>query len=323
VFFALEIENANESDHPGNIFVSAIWQQIAEHFRDYDDRLIFATLNEPRHYGGEREWSGATQTVRDNVNHLNQVAVDVIRATGGNNRYRILQAPTVAAGATHDAMRDFIVPDDPINTVNKIAWGIHTYSPFDWAHDGNGDYQGAHLIIQDLNNVNTHAQRLGIPVIMGEWGSILTSRGGSGQSIRNRHRPQHAEDFSRAAQDLGMVVVWWDNHSFTGSEQTFGLIPRMYPHKISDVNQEIINRIMYAHGKHEYIVAFPEQEDEDNTPVETTPLEIEIEIYENENNEVIPPADENNNGIDAWVWILIIGIVVAVPVLIFALKKKK
>ncbi|MCL2456390.1 MAG: glycoside hydrolase family 5 protein, partial [Defluviitaleaceae bacterium] len=63
-FLALEIENANESDHPGNIFVTAIWKQVAEYFRDYDDRLIFSSLNEPRFIGGANEWWGGTEIVR-------------------------------------------------------------------------------------------------------------------------------------------------------------------------------------------------------------------------------------------------------------------
>ncbi|MCL1788197.1 MAG: glycoside hydrolase family 5 protein, partial [Defluviitaleaceae bacterium] len=242
---ALDIENANEAGHPGHQFVTHIWRQIAQHFIDYDERLIFASLNEPRHEGGDNEWWGATQTVRDNVNYLNQAFVDVVRATGGNNRYRILQVPTVAAGATPNGMGDFVVPTDPINEgVNKIVWSVHTYSPFNWAHDGRGTYGGPGQIAGDLDNVLNNAQRLGLPVILGEWGSIHASVGdGADQALRNIQRAQHAEDYTREARERGMVAVWWDNGGFTGTDHTFGIIRRSAGHAIADEHQAIINGI--------------------------------------------------------------------------------
>jgi len=262
---ALDIEDASIYTHPGNYFITNIWRQIAEAFIDYDERLIFASLNEPRHEGGNNEWWGATQSVRDNVNYLNQTFVDTVRATGGNNVYRILQVPTVAAGATPNGMSDFVVPQDPLNPyVNKIVWSIHTYSPFDWAHDGVGTYPGASGVISDLTNVAQNAERLGLPVILGEWGSIHVSRGsGANQTLRDTHRPVHAEDYVRAARELGMVTIWWDNGGFTGTEHTFGIIRRNYPHEISNLHQELINGIMRGRGDYYYVrpVVFVVEED--------------------------------------------------------------
>jgi hypothetical protein len=181
-----------------------------------------------------------------------------------------------------------------------------------------GDYEGEHLIIQDLEEVQKNAQRLGLPVIMGEWGSVIISRGGSGQSIRNRNRIQHAEEFARIANELGMVVLWWDNNSFTDGDHTFGLIPRAYPHTISDHSQEIINAIMRAHGRHEYIADIPEP-----TPAESpapAQAEEEQEIAPEFENEV---TENEKNGFNAWIWIAIIGIALAVPAFVLAFKKKK
>ena len=265
--------NANNPEHSGYHFLTSIWYQIATHFRDYDERLIFASMNEPRHEGGENEWWGATGTVRDNVNYLNQAFVDVVRATGGNNLYRILQIPTVAAGATPNGMRDFIVPQDPHNTVNKLVWSIHTYSPFNWAHDGFGTYDDPTQILNDLENVFNNAQRLGLPVILGEWGSIRVSRGeNADQDLRNYQRPIHAEDYTRIALERGMPAVIWDNGGFTGIDHTFGIIPRMYPHAMSRYHQELINGIMRGAGRYQYVVLVeippePEEEPEpDPTP---------------------------------------------------------
>lgn len=328
----LQIEYAYQNSHPGNEFVVNVWRQIAEHFRDYDERLIFASLNEPRHEGGEQEWWGATQTVRDNVNYLNQAFVNTVRASGGNNVYRILQVPTVAAGATPNGMSDFIVPDDPLNDVNKLVWSIHTYSPFRWAHDGRGVYEGAGDIVSALDNVQTNAERLGLPVLLGEWGSIRVSIGeDADQDLRDYHRPQHAEDYIREARERGMVAVWWDNGGFTGSDHTFGLIHRAYPHWIFDHHQELINGIMAGAGALEYIREIPDPEPEpepdeaDDVPaVDTADPTDDISDDAENLASTETPVDESDNGGSSLLWVLAIGMVaVSIFFVVFILSKNR
>jgi len=330
--------NANNPDHSGYDFLTNVWRQIAEHFRDYDERLIFASMNEPRHEGGENEWWGATQTVRDNVNYLNQAFVDVVRATGGNNMYRILQVPTVAAGATPNGMRDFVVPQDPHNSVNKLVWSIHTYSPFNWAHDGFGTYDGPGQITTDLDNVFNNAQRLGLPVILGEWGSIRVSRGdGADQDLRNQQRALHSEDYTRIGLERGMPSVIWDNGGFTGIDHTFGIIPRVYPHPMSVYNQELVNGIMRGAGREQYVVDViweehePEQEQEQltasdffnesydaNEPEETDAEEVLTDEEERlaEVMAMIDAAEEGEN----WAGRVVIAIISGAILLFFVLK---
>jgi endoglucanase len=316
----LGVEGADDPEHPGNIFIRYIWHQIAEHFRDYDERLIFASLNEPRQYGGPDEWSGGTQTVRDNVNHLNQLFVDVVRATGGNNVYRILQVPTVAAGATTPGMRDFIVPYDPMNTVNKIVWSIHTYSPFAWAHDGRGTYHNPQSVADALSNVAMVANALGIPVILGEWGSISASVGDNAdQELRDRERPIHAEDYIREATNNGMVAVWWDNGGFGAGGHSFGIVPRGYPHAVSDTNMEVIDGIMRG-----LLAATTPDEPE---PYEASEPEPEPEISPEPQPEDAPPDetyDDDNGGLAWWLWLAIGGgALAALGICVAVLRRKK
>lgn len=243
----LGVDNADSPDHPGRQFYVSIWSQVAEVFKDYDERLIFESLNEPRHEGGKDEWWGGTQEVRDNINSLNQAFVDVVRASGSSNTHRILMLPTHAAGVTPNGMRDFAVPEDPFNTVNKFVLSIHTYSPFNWAHDGKGEYNGPGEIIQNLDEVAKNAERLGIPVVLGEWGSSRTDMGNTpDQDLRDEQRPIHAADYVREGLSRGMPVIWWDNGGFTGKDHVWGLIPRQNPHEVAELNQLIIDAIMSA-----------------------------------------------------------------------------
>jgi endoglucanase len=315
---SLGTEDADLVTHPGNQFVTNVWRQIAVNFKDYGERLIFASMNEPRHEGGSNEWWGATQSVRDNVNYLNQAFVDTVRATGGNNIHRILQVPTVAAGATPNGMRDFIVPDDPMNPgVNKLIWSIHTYSPFEWAHNGRGTYGGADEISGVLDDVQRNAQRLGLPLLLGEWGSIHVSIGGD-QELRDVQRSQHAEDYVREAAERGMVSVWWDNGGFSGTEHTFGLISRGYPHDVSEPHRQLIDGIMRGVG---------------HNPDDTHEPEVSPDIPEPEPSDAAETPEtggtpENTDDTDGnfprvLFWALILGAFAAITILVLFKVRKK
>ena len=63
-----------------------VWTQIAENFRDYDERLMFGTVNEP----------GAETTEQCAVLcKYEQASINAIRSTGGRNAHRVIvyQAP--------------------------------------------------------------------------------------------------------------------------------------------------------------------------------------------------------------------------------------
>jgi endoglucanase len=205
-----------------------VWQQIAYRFRDYDERLIFISLNEPRTYGSAAEWSGGTIPERHNINILNQLFVDVVRASGGNNAYRILMMPTYAASTTSVAMMDFVLPVDTID--DRIIAALHIYAPYHFAlHTGGSAilYWDAELpahtnpFVNPLNLAYQIFNARGIPVIIGEMGAM--NRG------NDENRAAWAYAFVSFARSLGMPSIWWDNgaHGVTtpGSE-TFGLLDR-------------------------------------------------------------------------------------------------
>jgi aryl-phospho-beta-D-glucosidase BglC (GH1 family) len=65
----------------------AYWTQIANYFRDYDERLLFAGANEPNVH------DAASMAV---LMTYHQTFIDAVRATGGNNSSRtlIVQGPS-------------------------------------------------------------------------------------------------------------------------------------------------------------------------------------------------------------------------------------
>lgn len=54
-----------------------LWEQIAEYFKDYDEKLIFESFNEI--LDKNLTWSGSNQESYEIVNKLNQLFVDTVR----------------------------------------------------------------------------------------------------------------------------------------------------------------------------------------------------------------------------------------------------
>ncbi|WP_258382964.1 glycoside hydrolase family 5 protein, partial [Streptomyces sp. NTH33] len=65
------------------------WQQIANRFKNYDQRLILESMNEE--FDGQ--YGNPTQPCYSNINSYNQIFVDTVRKTGGNNSSRWLLVP--------------------------------------------------------------------------------------------------------------------------------------------------------------------------------------------------------------------------------------
>ena len=101
--------------------LAEIWTQIAARFADYDEKLIFETMNEPRVVGAEFEWSGNDEG-REVVNRLNEAALSAIRKTGGNNDKRYVFVTGYAASDLEENYTAIEVPDDP-----HVMVSLHYY----------------------------------------------------------------------------------------------------------------------------------------------------------------------------------------------------
>lgn len=200
--------------------LKTVWRQIAKEFKDYDQRLIFEGMNEPRKVGSNLEWNGGDKEAREIVNRLNEVFVDAVRATGGNNKTRCLMIPT--NGASAGGLDGFTVPDD-----DYLIVSIHAYTPYNFAMNTGGgstknfsaDNAASTNELKWLSaELNNRFVKNGIGVIIGECGA--TDKGNLDQRLN------WARYFPDIFGQYGIPVFLWDNGAFGTGNEKYGLINR-------------------------------------------------------------------------------------------------
>ncbi len=209
---------SEENKEAASAQLAALWTQIANHFMDYDEHLIFEGLNEPRKKGTAVEWTGGDKEGRDVVNHFAQVFVDTVRATGGNNTLRHLMITGYAASSERKALEAIVLPDD-----DKLIVSVHAYTPYNFALNTAGTATwDINKDNRDIDTVMSTIQDLflskGIPVIIGEFGAM--------NKENEAERVEWVTYYLTKAKEIGVPCVWWDNNVTTGDGEKFGLLDR-------------------------------------------------------------------------------------------------
>ncbi len=180
-----------------------LWQQIAERFADYDEKLLFESFNEM--LDSNFNWNGSGAEEYDTVNRLNQLFVDTIRAPGGKNAGRNIIVNSYGASTAQSQIDGFKVPDDTAE--DHLIAEMHCYDP--WAFTSRGgdttwdeaDKAVLESIFERVDRQVINEQ--GVPVIIGEFGA---------QDADNpEERAAYAADFIGIAGRYGITCFWWDD----------------------------------------------------------------------------------------------------------------
>lgn len=242
-------------------FVTSVWSQAAEYFKDYDYHLIFETLNEPRLIGTGYEWwfnkwniPSEVKDAIDCINKLNQKAVDTIRDTGSNNRGRLIMCPGYDASIDGATVSGFKLPTDISGNKNRIAVSVHAYSPYNFAMNvGSGSTSTYTSSIknelQDLfSTLKSNFRDKGIPVVIGEFGS--TDKNNTAERVK------WATDYTALAKKNNIPCVLWDNNAFAVYNGNSIVLNSEYHGYINRKNntvtspaKDVIEALMKPYGK--------------------------------------------------------------------------
>lgn len=212
---------------------SKVWAQISTKFKDYDEHMIFESMNEVQSKGGGAYYFPYYMPV---LNSLNQTFVDTVRRTGGHNDKRWVVIPSWHNDYVYlDQSTGFKVPtdnylSDKINGEHRIMVSCHYYFPYNMSF-GNQTTWGTESDYADIENdfkwLYDNYTSKGYPVFLGEYGTqdrkYLDSK-------NEMYRALHNKAICETAIKYNIVPVWWDNGgikaSKTSSGEKFGLFQR-------------------------------------------------------------------------------------------------
>ena len=265
------------------------WTQIANQFKNYNERLIFAGANEP----GPNVNTWTAQHV-STLMHYYQTFIDAVRATGGNNATRTL----IIQGLNTDI--DKSVANAPVSTFPKdkvegrLMFEVHYYDPYqytlmtsqqDWGASEPiqpqyyyGDYQkagepkrnagynawagsvdsklaGIEHPKEQFAKMKTNYVDKGYPVIVGEFGANVRSPELSGNdlNLHKQGRVQWHKDVVAAAKQYGLTPILWDmgNESNSGYDNMAYIRRQSSPvGKVLEV--DVINAMRGVYGLGNY-----------------------------------------------------------------------
>ncbi|MDE5770727.1 MAG: cellulase family glycosylhydrolase [Ruminococcus sp.] len=206
----------------------AIWEQIAERFKDYGDRLLFEGMNEPRTIESEKEWIGGTPEERAVINKYEQDFINTVRASGGNNSERTLIITSYAASAETVAIDDINIPDD-----KNIIVSVHYYAPWKFSEgiDSSFTDEGKTELDNKFAELKEKFIDKGTTVIIGEFGCV--------NATDNATRAEYYQYYVSSAKANGIKCFVWDNGKASG-ESSFGIFNR----GSLSWNEEILNGIV-------------------------------------------------------------------------------
>lgn len=233
--------------------IKAVWKQIAEKFSDCGDWLIMEGFNELNDGGwGWSEDFRKDPTRQCNIlNEWNQVFVDAVRGTGGENAGRWLGVPTYCANP--EFAKYLKMPSDK---AGRLMLSVHFYDPSDytigdaqysdWGHTGavgkkaNG---GDETHVKEVfSKLNTEYVEKNIPCYIGEFGCSMRAKS---DTRAWRFYLYYMEYIVKAAKTYGLPCFLWDNGAKDTGKEQHGYINHGTGSYIGN-SKEVVNTIKKA-----------------------------------------------------------------------------
>lgn len=196
---------------------SKLYTNIAERFKDYPEKLILCGTNEI--ISATNQWGNGNEEAIDTVNKWNQLFVNSVRSTGGNNASRNLLVGTYVCSTEKSDLINFIKPKD--NYDSHLIMEVHIYSPKgfvwsqeNWIYDWGTEWKSywENQIIEEFNRVKKYADDYGMPVIIGEWGTLSRRFPGKNKwdSTTDQEGAKFTSFFIKESRNRGFTSFYWD-----------------------------------------------------------------------------------------------------------------
>lgn len=210
-----------------------LWQQIAEEFKDYDQKLLFEAYNEM--LDKYNSWCFASYAAPGNynatdaadaykaINSYAQSFVTTVRHTGGNNAKRNLIVNTYGScdgrGSWNSHLKEPLTemkyPTDAAGA-GHIIFQVHCYPNIaEEKSDGTIVNRSISSIKNEIDNMisllKTNLVAKGGPVIIGEWGTSNVDKGAgkTDYDVRRELMFQFVDYFVQKTKANGIGTFYW------------------------------------------------------------------------------------------------------------------
>lgn len=230
-----------------------LWCQIALRFKDKGEWLIFEPVNEIN--DGGWGWSSSFQANPDPqykvLNEWNQVFVDAVRCTGGNNATRWLCTVGYCQNPEF-TMKGLKMPVD-YTSANRIMVGMHDYDPFDYTLNEPLIRRFGHTadkslrpsaneegLVYTFDKIKETYIDKGIPVYLGEMGCSM-------HAVEDMpYQKYYQEYFCKAAADRKIPMMLWDNGVAGRGAEKHGYVDHATGKILSDDAKALIDLMIKA-----------------------------------------------------------------------------
>ena len=207
------------------------WTQIASYFAGRNERLIFEALNEETNFEG----AGSSRKAYATLTRVNQLFIDTVRKTGGNNSNRLLIVTGYATDITKTTRSEYALPKDAVP--HRLLISVHYYTPWQFAGMNKDESWGrvrptwgSESDVAELNRLfdamQEFCKRNDLPAFIGEFGVS--------DKKETPSRVRWLTAVAEAALSRKMIPVLWD----TGSD-----ISRKAPYAPSSALGEVLRKL--------------------------------------------------------------------------------
>jgi endoglucanase len=207
------------------------WRQIATYFAGKNEKLLFEALNEETHFENE----GSPQKAYATLTRVNQLFIDTVRGTDGNNAKRLLIVAGYSTDITKTTSREYKLPVDTIP--HRLFISVHYYTPWTFVgltEDASwgkmaptwGTASEAAELNRLFDAMRDFCAQNDIPAFIGEY-TVSEKK-------EKPSRVRWLTAVTRAALSRKMVPVLWD----TGND-----LSRRPPHDASPALREVLQNL--------------------------------------------------------------------------------
>jgi endoglucanase len=200
------------------------WEQIAGFFGGKNEKLIFEALNEETNFTNE----GSPQKAYATLTRVNQLFIDTVRKTGGNNAKRLLVITGYSTDIKKTCDPEYKLPTDTVP--GRLFISVHYYTPYqfcgltedaDWGKmmTSWGSADDVKQLDQLFDAMKGFCTSNDIPAFIGEFG--VTSKKESASRIR------WMSAVANAAMSRRMVPVLWDTGTDVARQKPYAATPEL------------------------------------------------------------------------------------------------